>query len=122
VVRRPQFGKRCSTCFGHRASVFRRHYTSSFWCELRALVAVGWFKLVTTQQIQVHATHTKNCSVVPPEDRRSTPETCRGLRHNKVFVKVKVYEVGYAIVIHDTGQQIIKYIGIIYILCPTWHL
>jgi hypothetical protein len=30
---------------------------------------------------------------VPPEDGRLTPETCRGLRHNKVFVKVKVYEV-----------------------------
>jgi hypothetical protein len=26
-----------------------------------------------------------------PEDGRLTPETCRGLRHNKVFVKVKVY-------------------------------
>jgi hypothetical protein len=38
---------------------------------------------------------------VPPEDGRLTPETCRGLRHNKVFVivKVKVYQVGYAIVI-----------------------
>jgi hypothetical protein len=33
----------------------------------------------------------KNCYVVPPEDGRLTPETCRGLRHNKVFVKVKVY-------------------------------
>jgi hypothetical protein len=32
-------------------------------------------------------------SVVPPEDGHLTPETCRGLRHNKVFVivKVKVY-------------------------------
>jgi hypothetical protein len=28
---------------------------------------------------------------VPPEDGRLTPETCRGLRHNKVIVKVKVY-------------------------------
>jgi hypothetical protein len=28
---------------------------------------------------------------VPPEDGRLTPETCRGLRHNKMFVKVKVY-------------------------------
>jgi hypothetical protein len=34
---------------------------------------------------------------VPPEDGRLTPETCRGLRHNKVFVKV--YSVGYSIVI-----------------------
>jgi hypothetical protein len=33
----------------------------------------------------------KAASVVPPEDRRLTLETCRGLRHNKVFVKVKVY-------------------------------
>jgi hypothetical protein len=30
-----------STCFGRQASIFRRHYTSSFWCELRAVVAVG---------------------------------------------------------------------------------
>jgi hypothetical protein len=35
---------------------------------------------------------------VPPEDGRLTPETCRGLRH-KVFVKVKVCQVGYVIVI-----------------------
>jgi hypothetical protein len=33
----------------------------------------------------------KSASVVPPEDGRLTPETCRGLRHNKVFVKVKVH-------------------------------
>jgi hypothetical protein len=44
-----------------------------------------------SQQLQVHAAHTKNCYVVPPEDGRLTPETCRGLRHNIVFVKVKVY-------------------------------
>jgi hypothetical protein len=30
-------------------------------------------------------------SVVPPEDGRLMPETCRGLKHNKVTVKVKVY-------------------------------
>jgi hypothetical protein len=41
----------------------------------------------------------KTASVVHPEDGRLTPETCRGLRHNKVLVKVKVYEVGYIIVI-----------------------
>jgi hypothetical protein len=28
---------------------------------------------------------------VPPEDGRLTPETCRGLRHNKVIVKLEVY-------------------------------
>jgi hypothetical protein len=33
----------------------------------------------------------KTASVVPPEDGRLTPETCRGLRHNKVIAKVKVY-------------------------------
>jgi hypothetical protein len=37
----------------------------------------------------------KTASVVPPEDGRLTPETCSGLRHNKVFVKLKV---GYVIV------------------------
>jgi hypothetical protein len=35
--------------------------------------------------------HKKTASVVPPEDGRLTPETCGGLRHNKVIVKVKVY-------------------------------
>jgi hypothetical protein len=33
----------------------------------------------------------KIASVVPPEDGRLTPEKCRGFRHNKVIVKVKVY-------------------------------
>jgi hypothetical protein len=32
----------------------------------------------------------KTASVVLPEDGRLTLETCRGLRHNKVIVKVKV--------------------------------
>jgi hypothetical protein len=49
------------------------HYTSSFWCELRELLAVGWLQFVgpqlaTSQQLQVHATDTKTASVVPPED------------------------------------------------------
>jgi hypothetical protein len=35
-----------STCFGRQASIFRRHYTSSFWCELHALVAFGWLQVV----------------------------------------------------------------------------
>jgi hypothetical protein len=48
-------------------------------------------QLATSQQLKLHVTHTKTASVVPPEDGRLTPETCRGLRHNKVFVKVKVY-------------------------------
>jgi hypothetical protein len=33
----------------------------------------------------------KIAGVVPPEDGRLTPETCRGSTHNKVIVKVKVY-------------------------------
>jgi hypothetical protein len=41
------------------------------------------------QEAKVHETHTKkNASVVPPEDGRLSPETCRGLRRNKVIVKV----------------------------------
>jgi hypothetical protein len=44
-----------------------------------------------SQQLQLHLTHTKPASVVPPEDGRLTPETCRRSRHNKVIVKVKVY-------------------------------
>jgi hypothetical protein len=33
----------------------------------------------------------KTASVVPPEDGSLTPEKYRGLRHNKVIVKVKEY-------------------------------
>jgi hypothetical protein len=33
----------------------------------------------------------KTASLVPPEEGCLTPETCRGLRHNKEIVKVKVY-------------------------------
>jgi hypothetical protein len=39
----------------------------------------------------------KTASVVRPEDGRLTTETCRGLRQNKVILKVKVYDVGYVI-------------------------
>jgi hypothetical protein len=35
----------------------------------------------------------QTASVVPPEDGRLTLETCRGSRHNKVIVKVKMYQV-----------------------------
>jgi hypothetical protein len=42
---------------------------------LRALVAIDCLKVV----------------VGPPDDGRLTPETCRGLRHNKVIVKGNVY-------------------------------
>jgi hypothetical protein len=64
--------------------------------ELHALVAVGWLQvlarlvpqLATSQQLQVHTTHTKNCCVAPPENGHLTPETCRESRHNKVIVKV----------------------------------
>jgi hypothetical protein len=59
--------------------------------------------------------HPKTASVVPPEDGCLTPETCRGLRHNKVIVKV--YYVGYTTVIHNDTQSI-KYQ--IYI-CNCWY-
>jgi hypothetical protein len=34
-----------STCFGHQASIFRRHYTSTFWCEGRELEMLAGCKL-----------------------------------------------------------------------------
>jgi hypothetical protein len=58
---------------------------------LGAVVAVGWLQVATSQQLQVHPTHKKTASVVHPEDGRLMPETCKGLRHNKVIVKVQVY-------------------------------
>jgi hypothetical protein len=45
----------------------------------------------TSQKPQCTQLTPKTASVVPPEDGRLTPETCRGLRHNKVILKVKVY-------------------------------
>jgi hypothetical protein len=47
-------------------------------------------QLASSQQLQLHATHTKTASVVPPEDGRLTPKTSKGLKHNEVIVKVKV--------------------------------
>jgi hypothetical protein len=41
----------------------------------------------------------KIASVVPPEAGHLTLEKCRGLRHNKLIVEVKVDKVGYVIVI-----------------------
>jgi hypothetical protein len=58
------------TCFGRQASNFRRLYTSIFWCELGALVAVGWLQVL---------------------DRLVyTPKHVEDLRHNKVVLKVKL--------------------------------
>jgi hypothetical protein len=45
----------------------------------------------TSQKLQCTQLTPKTVSVVPPEDRRLTPKTCRGSIHNKVIVKVKVY-------------------------------
>jgi hypothetical protein len=43
--------------------------------------------------------HQKTASVVSSGDGCLTTERCRKLRHNKVIVKAKGYEVGYIIVI-----------------------
>jgi hypothetical protein len=48
-------------------------------------------QLATSQKLKVHSITPKTASVVPPEDGRLTPETCRWSRHNKVIVKVKVF-------------------------------
>jgi hypothetical protein len=62
---------------------------------LRAAVAVGWLQVVGVYNLQPANSYKctqltrKTASVVPPEDGRLTPETCSGLRHNKVIVKVK---------------------------------
>jgi hypothetical protein len=59
---------------------------------LYKLQVVGVFPQPATSQ-KLECTHLtpKTVSVVPPEDGRLTPETCRRSRHNKVIVKVKVY-------------------------------
>jgi hypothetical protein len=51
---------------------------------------------------------------VPPEDGRLTRETCRGSRHNKVIVKVKVNQVGYVIVIHNDTRSTECYVIVIH--------
>jgi hypothetical protein len=55
-----------STCFGRQASIFSRHYTSSFWCELRALVPFGPPPSQTTDRRTIQ--------------RRIQPEVPAGLR------------------------------------------
>jgi hypothetical protein len=45
----------------------------------------------TSQKLQCTQLTPKTARVVPPEDGHLMPETCRGSRHNKVIVKVKVY-------------------------------
>jgi hypothetical protein len=47
-------------------------------------------QLKTSQHQMCTQLTPKTASVMPPEDGHLTPETCRGLRHNKVFVIVKV--------------------------------
>jgi hypothetical protein len=47
----------------------------------------------------------KPASVVAPEDGRLNPDSCTGLRGNKVFVIVKLYLVGYVIVIHNDTRS-----------------
>jgi hypothetical protein len=60
-----------------------------FICMLRAVVDIGRLRVMqrlaspqpaTCQHLQLHATYTKTASVVPPEDGRLTPETCRGFK------------------------------------------
>jgi hypothetical protein len=48
-------------------------------------------QLITSRKLQCTQLRPKTASVVPPEDGCLTPETCRGSRHNKVIVKLKVY-------------------------------
>jgi hypothetical protein len=50
----------------------------------------------------------KTASVVPPEDGRLTPETCRGLRHNKVLSKSVLSWLRYC----DTFIIIYQIIGL----------
>jgi hypothetical protein len=59
----------------------------------------------TSQKLQCTQLTPKTASVVPPEDGRLTPETCRESRHNKVIVKMKMYYVGYVIVIHNDTRS-----------------
>jgi hypothetical protein len=48
-------------------------------------------QLATSQKLQCTQLTPKTASVVPSEDGRLNPETCKGSKHNKVIVKVKVY-------------------------------
>jgi hypothetical protein len=64
---------------------------------LHAVVAVGWLQPANSYNCKQLIP--KTVGVVPPDDGFLTPETCRGLRDNKVIVKGKEYQVGYVIVI-----------------------
>jgi hypothetical protein len=58
---------------------------------LESVVCDGGGNECVTVYMELEIFTPKTASVVPPEDERLTPETCRGLRHNKVTVNVKVY-------------------------------
>jgi hypothetical protein len=54
------------------------------------LAGCNQLQVATSQKLQCPQLMPTTASVVPPEDGRLTPKTCRGSRHNKVTVKVKV--------------------------------
>jgi hypothetical protein len=43
-------------------------------------VDVGRLQVAACQHLQLHATYANTVSVVPPEDGRFAPETCRGFK------------------------------------------
>jgi hypothetical protein len=85
-----------------RNASFRRLTLFTFWCKIQIRIRRERSILVDPIMKVAHnlqPANSYNCtqlepktaSVVPPEDGRLATETCGGLRHNKVFVKVKVY-------------------------------
>jgi hypothetical protein len=62
----------------------------------------------------------KTASVVPPENGRLTPETYRELRHNKLLVKVKVYQVGYVVVMHNYTRSTKRQKSYNVYITPLW--
>jgi hypothetical protein len=87
---RPVFPVTMETCF----SLFKNPHSmtiSSNMAVCNLWVDQSTHNLQAANRYNCTQLTPQTASVVPPEDGRLTPETCRGLGHNKAIVKVKVY-------------------------------
>jgi hypothetical protein len=86
-----------STCFRHYLPIFRRHYMNAYLVTVVCGCSCGLVSECSRDQpttTTVHNSHQICVRVVPPEDRRVTPETCRDWNLIKCKWKWSVYQVG----------------------------
>jgi hypothetical protein len=71
------------------APCYQVHFTTQITPSVPYSLTPSVYHNNVTNLIHFHF-HNHYTTVVTPEDGSLTPETCRGSRHNKVIVKVKV--------------------------------